>query len=125
LLNFQEDNFSILKNSFNFVSVFPIEESLDNLENKIKIYLASQKPKERKVVLPDNSSFVELIVDSQDFIFKREGTIDYLQGFFSHKDQEFIDQNFEIAFSQNQEHIFFSNNHILLKRLFQLNQKKV
>ncbi len=124
LLNFQEDNFSILKNSFNFFSVFSIEESLDNLENKIKIYLASQKPKERKVVLPDNSSFVELIVDSQDFIFKREGTIDYLQGFFSHKDQEFIDQNFEIAFFQDQKHTFFSNNHVLLKEIIPIEQRE-
>ncbi len=112
LLSFEQNNFSILGNTFDFVFIFPKQESLNELKNRIKVYLASQRPKERKVILPDNSSFVELLVDPQDFIFQKEGMIDYWQ--------EPFDQNFEIAFSQNQEHIFFSNNHILLKKIISI-----
>ncbi len=116
LFNAQQNDFSILRNVFDFVFIFPRQESFDELKNRIKIYLASQKPKERKVILPDNSFFIELVVDPQDFIFKKEGIIDYWQGF--------LGQNFEIALFQDQKRTFFSNNHILLKKIISIEQNE-
>ena len=118
-LSLQENDFSILGNDFNFVFIFPRQESIDELKNKIKVYLASQKPKERKVILPDNSSFIELIVDTEDFVFQKEGLIDYWQESLNYEDY-----NFEIAFFQDQECTFISNNHILLKEIISIEQKE-
>jgi len=116
LFSVQQNDFSVLRNIFDFVSIFPRQESLDELKNKIKIYLALQKPKERKVILPDNSSFIELVADPQDFIFKREGIIDYWQ--------ESLDQGTEIALFQDQKRTFFSNNHVLLKKIVSIEREK-
>jgi len=116
LFGFEQDNFSILGNTFDFVFIFPRQESVDELKNRIKVYLASQRPKEREVVLPDNSSFIELVVDPQDFVFKKEGMVDYWQNSF--------DQNFEIALFQDQKYTFFSNNHILLKKIISIEQEE-
>jgi len=118
-LSVQENDFSILENDFNFVFIFPKQESIDELKNKIKVYLASQKPKERKVILPDNSSFIELVVDTEDFVFQKEGLIDYWQ-----ESSDYEDHNFEIAFFQDQERTFVSNNNILLKEIISVEQKE-
>jgi len=115
----EQNDFSVLGNAFDFVFVFPKQEPIDELRNRIKIYLASQRPKERKIILPDNSSFIELIVDIEDFVFKKEGLIDYWQEFLS--DESY---NFEVALFQNQERTFFSNNHILLKEIILTEQKE-
>jgi len=116
LLGFERDNFFISENTFDFVFIFPRQESLDKLKNRIKTYLASRSPKKRKVVLPDNSFFVELVVDPQDFVFKKDGMIDYWR--------DSSGQSFEIAFSQNQWHTFISNNHILLKKIISIEREK-
>ena len=112
----QQNNFPVLIDAFDFVSIFPTQEPLDELKDRIKVYLALQKPKERKVILPDNSSFIELVAEPQDFIFKKEGQIDYWQNS--------LGQNFEIAFFQDEKRTFFSNNHILLKKIISIEQKK-
>ena len=116
LFSNQQNNFPILGDAFDFVFIFPTQEPLNKLKDRIKIYLALQKPKERKVVLPDNSSFIELVAEPQDFIFKKEGQIDYWQNS--------LGQNFEIAFFQDEKRTFFSNNHILLKKIISVEQKK-
>ncbi len=116
LFSSQENDFSVLGNDFDFVFVFPRQESINELEDRIKVYLASQNPKERKVILPDNSSFVEIIVDTEDFVFKKEGLIDYWK--------ESPDYGFEVALSEDEESTFFSNNHILLKEIILTEQKE-
>ncbi len=53
----------------NFVFIYPKNEPIDLLENKIKAHLALNRPREKQIVLPDKSTFVELIADSEDFNF--------------------------------------------------------
>ena len=118
-LSLQGNDFPVLGNDFNFVFIFLKQGSIDELKNRTKVYLASQKPKERKVILPDNSSFIELVVDTEDFVFQKEGLIDYWQESLNYEDY-----NFEIAFFQDQERTFISNNHILLKEIISIEQKE-
>lgn len=123
LLSSNFSDFSIPKKTFGFAFIFPKQRSLEELENRVKAYLALQRPRERKVVLPDNSFFTEIVIDPQNFIFKKEGLIDYWQD-FSDDGQEFLDNNLEIAFAEDQKHTFFSNNHILLREIMTIEREE-
>ncbi len=65
---FEAENFSKPR----FIFVFKKIEPLNSLEEKIKIGLASSRPEEKQVILPDGTTFIESVIDPQSVSFKSE-----------------------------------------------------
>jgi len=83
--------------------ISPNIKALDDLEGKIKENLAFKNPIERKVILPDKTSFIELVADPSIFDFN-EKSVNNLKLFY------FLDNKTEIALAQDDKYAFISNN---------------
>jgi len=83
--------------------VSPNIKALDNLEEKIKENLAFKNPIERKVILPDKTSFIELVADPSIFDFNEKSVNNLKLSYF-------LDNKTEIALAQDDKYAFISNN---------------
>lgn len=106
---FSFDDF-ILDNNSNqgFVFVLPQINSTDFLLQKIKQALAVQKPIKKQVLLPDQTKFIELIVDSNKFNFKTE---EFNQTLVHYWPMDFFENQEQVGFIvwQGKEQNFIAN----------------
>lgn len=116
--DFASEDFWKLKNDFNFVFSFSSNISLEDLKQKISTYLALGRPRERQVVLPDNTSFTEIVISPEEFAFTEKDSIYYWQNSSSlEKNYDFSQLPLEFAFFQEKNCVYFSNNLSLLKEI--------
>ncbi|MDD5625623.1 MAG: hypothetical protein PHG83_00465 [Patescibacteria group bacterium] len=78
-------------------------KTMDNLEEKIKENWAFKNPVEKKVILPDKTSFIELVADPSIFNFDEKFINNLKLSYFS-------DNETEIALAQNDQYAFISNS---------------
>ncbi|MDA2935775.1 hypothetical protein MYX06_00940 [Patescibacteria group bacterium AH-259-L05] len=86
-----------------FVLVLRTDTSLEDFEKKIKSYLALYTPVEKRVVLPDGSTFIEVIADIDVFDFK-DKVID------EKRVRYWEDDNKRVVLWKDKNYIFVSNN---------------
>jgi hypothetical protein len=79
-----------------------LKENLDNFEKVISYILASFYPEDRELVLPDDTTVDEIVIDLEKFPFE-----DYGEGIRYIKDENL---NFELAYKLESDKILFSNN---------------
>jgi hypothetical protein len=116
--NFNPEDFWNLKNKFKFVFSFSGQSSLESLRQKISTYLALGSPRERQVVLPDNTSFTEILINPDEFTFKEKDSIYYWRSPSLKGGQEFSQFPLgEFAFFQKNGYVYFSNDFSLLKEI--------
>ncbi|MCF7906716.1 hypothetical protein K9K85_00310 [Patescibacteria group bacterium] len=116
--NFNSEDLWNLKNEFKFVFSFPDQTSLENLRQKISTYLAWGSPRERQIVLPDNTSFTEIVINPEKFAFEEKDSIYYWQSPSLEGDQEFSQFPLvEFAFFQEKGYVYFSNDFSFLKEI--------
>jgi len=109
---------SILNDNSNqsFVLIFSQVESIDFLTQKIKQALAVQKPIKKQVLLLDQTSFTELIVDLNEFNFE---TKEFNQTTVRYWPFDFFENQEQLGFIvwQDQEQNFISNRVSLFEEI--------
>lgn len=84
------------------IFVFSAQETLDQVEDRIKFSLAEQNPHRRQVVLPDQTSFNELIVEPKIFKFNRQE--------INNTELRWLKQsNFEVAIAIDQDYFLVTD----------------
>ncbi|MDA2922071.1 hypothetical protein MYX07_02260 [Patescibacteria group bacterium AH-259-L07] len=99
-------NNSVLYNSTPdriFILGFSSDKSLEDFEKKIKAHLALHTPVEKRVVLPDGSTFIEIIADIDVFDFK-DKVID------EKRVRYWEDDNKRVVLWKDKNYIFVSNS---------------
>ena len=103
----------------NFIIIVPRTGTIDFLENRIKTALSFQNPKEEEMILPDGTSFVELIVDPNVFNFEKKEIKDTQFRYWQSK--LLLNREDKGAFGvilwQNEKYAFISNNFSLFKNI--------
>jgi len=99
-----------------FVFVLPQINSTDFLLQKIKQALAIQKPIKKQVLLPDQTKFTELIVDSNKFNFKTE---EFNQTLVHYWPMDFFENQEQAGFIvwQDKEQNFIANKISLFEEI--------
>ncbi|MBL7054117.1 hypothetical protein ISS06_02950 [Patescibacteria group bacterium] len=102
-----------------FVIIFPKQITLDHLIKKARAQLAYNFPIKKKVVLPDNSIFIEKITEPTNFEFK---TIKKdFNKFYYWQDTENVKRAEDVIFSETEEHVLLSNDFSFLEKIISSN----
>ncbi|MCH7758764.1 hypothetical protein IID20_00165 [Patescibacteria group bacterium] len=117
------ENIQLTKTAASFVFIFPSSTSLETLEKNIQTKLAWQKPIEKEIILPDGSTYLELVADPSIFHFTKKQIqgkeLHYWQEIFLEAEDspEFDQSNLEIVIWQDNQYTFISNTISLFNKL--------
>lgn len=99
-----------------FVFIIPQVDSIDFLKQRIKIALSVQEPIKKQVILPDQSKFIELIADPDNFNFKTQ-EFEQIQLHYWPDNYFETEESMGIFIWQDQGHTFVANKFSLFKEI--------